>query len=98
MNCEQEMSFDSISRRIDELGRRIDEYNRLVARMVNPGLAEAPAIGGERSAPRPALIRETRLKEAIRETIEELEESRKAFKSKRLEDLRKKLTRVLMEG
>ena len=39
--------------------------------------------------------REARLKEAIMETIEVLEESRKAFKSKRLEALRKKLTVVL---
>ncbi|MBW1802849.1 MAG: hypothetical protein JRJ85_19215 [Deltaproteobacteria bacterium] len=41
---------------------------------------------------------ERRLKEAVRETIEVLEESRKAFKSKRLETLRKKLTQVLIEA
>lgn len=38
------------------------------------------------------------LKQAIMETIEVLEESRKAFKSKRLEVLRKKLTQVLIEA
>ena len=38
------------------------------------------------------------LKGAIRETIEVLEESKKAFKSRRLEALRKKLTRVLIES
>jgi len=35
---------------------------------------------------------------AIRDTIEVLEETRKAFKSKRLEVLRKKLTSVLIES
>ncbi|MBN1850558.1 MAG: hypothetical protein JW932_18460 [Deltaproteobacteria bacterium] len=38
------------------------------------------------------------LKQAIQEAIEVLEESRKAFKSKRLETLRKKLTDVLIES
>ena len=41
---------------------------------------------------------EKRLKQAIMETIDVLEESRKAFKSKRLEVLRKKLTQVLIEA
>ena len=37
------------------------------------------------------------LKEAIREAIKVIEDSRKAFKSKKLEALRKKLTSVLIE-
>ena len=37
------------------------------------------------------------LKQAIKETIEVLEESRRAFKSKKLEVLRKKLTKILMQ-
>jgi hypothetical protein len=41
---------------------------------------------------------ENRLKQAVMETIDVLEESRKAFKSKRLEVLRKKLTQVLIES
>jgi hypothetical protein len=41
--------------------------------------------------------REFKLKEAIKEAIEVLEESRKAFKSKRLEALRKRLTQVLID-
>jgi hypothetical protein len=40
----------------------------------------------------------SRLKEALKETIAVLEETRKAFKSKRLEVLRKKLTRILIEA
>lgn len=46
----------------------------------------------------PKRTREHRLEKALQEAIEVLEESRKAFKSKRLEALRKKLTRVLIEA
>jgi hypothetical protein len=44
----------------------------------------------------PKRSRELRLEKAIEEAIEALEESRKAFKSKRLERLRKKLTQTLI--
>ena len=46
----------------------------------------------------PKRSREPMLKEAIKEAIDVLEESRKAFKSKRLEALRKKLTQVLIDA
>ena len=46
----------------------------------------------------PQRLREDKLKEAIKAAIEELEESRKAFKSKRLERLRKHLTQVLIDA
>ncbi len=39
----------------------------------------------------------SRLRQALYETIETLEETKKAFKSKRLEILRKRLIKVLME-
>lgn len=45
----------------------------------------------------PKRSREVRLEKAIQEAIEIIEDSRKAFKSKRLETLRKKLTHVLIE-
>lgn len=45
----------------------------------------------------PSRSREFRMKEAIKEAIDILEESRKAFKSKRLEALRKRLTQVLVD-
>ena len=38
-----------------------------------------------------------KLKEVLLESIQVLEESKKAFKSKQLETLRKKLTRILAE-
>ena len=46
----------------------------------------------------PKRSRELRLEKVIHEAIEEIEESRKAFKSKRLEALRKKLTQTLIEN
>ncbi|MDY0042106.1 MAG: hypothetical protein RBS57_17480 [Desulforhabdus sp.] len=39
-----------------------------------------------------------KLREAVKEAIEILDESRKAFKSKRLETLRKRLTQVLADA
>ncbi len=42
--------------------------------------------------------RELRLKTAIRDAIEVLDESRKSFKSKRLESLRRQLTQALIES
>ncbi|MFH1336151.1 MAG: hypothetical protein ABII96_06505 [Candidatus Zixiibacteriota bacterium] len=39
-----------------------------------------------------------KLREVLTETIEELEETRKAFKSKRLEVIRKRLMQVLAES
>ncbi len=46
----------------------------------------------------PSKSRELLLKDTIKEAIDTLEESRKAFKSKRLEALRKKLTLVLIDA
>jgi hypothetical protein len=45
----------------------------------------------------PRRSREWLMKDAIKEAIDVLEESRKAFKSKKLEALRKKLTQVLID-
>jgi len=46
----------------------------------------------------PSRSREERMKAAILATIDELEESRKSFKSKRLEALRRRLTQVLADS
>lgn len=46
----------------------------------------------------PERIKENKLRDAIKEAIEVIEESRKAFKSKQLERLRKKLTKVLIDA
>lgn len=46
----------------------------------------------------PGRSRELRLETVLKETIAVLEESRKAFKSRRLEALRKKLASALMDS
>jgi len=46
----------------------------------------------------PNRSRERTLEKAIKEAIDVLDESRKAFKSKRLEALRKRLTAVLVDA
>jgi hypothetical protein len=45
----------------------------------------------------PKRSRELKLEAAIKEAIDVIEESRKSFKSKKLEALRKKLTQVLID-
>jgi hypothetical protein len=45
----------------------------------------------------PKRSREVRLEKAVADAVHVLDESRKAFKSKQLEVLRKKLTQVLIE-
>lgn len=46
----------------------------------------------------PKRLRELKLEKAVKEAIDVIEESRKAFKSKKLEALRKQLTSVLIEA
>ena len=50
-----------------------------------------------RSGPCPLRARERALKQALQEAITVLEQSRKSFKSKQLEQLRKKLTQTLID-
>jgi hypothetical protein len=98
MSFEKNASFDSITESIEQLCRRVDEYNRLVSLVVNPTRKKLALPLQKPSPSDPVQTEELRLKEALREAVEELEESRKSFKSKRLENLRKKLMRVLMEN
>ena len=78
----------------EELHQRIDMHRYLMAAILDKRVSENTLHNVLIPDPR----RELRLKGAIRDTIEVLEESRKAFKSKRLEVLRKKLTEVLLES
>ena len=85
----------AIDRSAEELHQQIEMHRKRVASMLGNRLDE------EALEPLfdlcPLRSRETRLKQTIVEAIEVLEESRKAFKSKRLEALRKKLTTVLID-
>lgn len=84
-----------IDKSAEELHQRIDMHRYLMTTILEQRV-------GDGKLNRPFLpscsFDERRLKEAIQETIEVLEETRKAFKSKRLEALRKKLTQVLIES
>ncbi|MBW1700904.1 MAG: hypothetical protein JRJ11_08910 [Deltaproteobacteria bacterium] len=85
----------AIDKSAEELHQRIDMHHYLMNTILEQRV-------GDESIKRLSLSShsydQSRLKEAIKETIEVLEQTRKAFKSKRLEALRKKLTQVLIES
>ena len=85
----------AIDKSAEELHQRIDMHHYLMNTVLEQRV-------GDESIKRLSLSShsydQSRLKEAIKETIEVLEQTRKAFKSKRLEALRKKLTQVLIES
>lgn len=88
--------MEAIGNSVKELQQGIDMHCRFLAALLSDNM-------GENNLPLqpelcPLRLRAARLKEAIKEAIDELEESRKAFKSKRLERLRKKLTKVLIDA
>ena len=85
----------AIDKSAEELHQRIDMHRYLMGAILEKRVSDKSIKQLCLPAGSPD---ESRLKEAIQETIEVLEESRKAFKSKRLEALRKKLTRVLIEA
>ncbi|MBL7211580.1 MAG: hypothetical protein ISS61_04255 [Desulfobacteraceae bacterium] len=79
----------------EELHQRIDMHRYLMATILEQRVGDGTLKRLSLSSYSPV---ETRLKEALSETIEVLEQTRKAFKSKRLEALRKRLTHVLIES
>jgi DNA repair ATPase RecN len=87
--------IDSVTQNITELQKSIDRYRcqveSLLGQEVNDGRVRELLAGC------PTLNREARLTAAIKETIDVLEESRKALKSKTLERLRKRLLQVLID-
>ena len=84
-----------IDKSAEELHMKIDMHCRLMTAMLEQNLGN----GNLKEFFLPLCYhKESRLKKAVKETIDVLEESRKAFKSKRLEALRKKLTHVLIES
>ncbi len=85
----------SIAESADRLHREIQLQQNLVA----AALQSCPKSGGLDAlvAGCPLRSREKRLKTAIQEAIDVLEASRRAFKSKQLEMLRKNLTAVLID-
>jgi len=84
-----------IEKSAEELHEKIDMHRYLMTTILDQRVGD----GSIKQISLPSYSAdEGRLKEAIQEAIEVLEESRKAFKSKRLETLRKRLTQVLIEA
>ena len=85
----------AIDRSAEELHQRIDMHRYLMATILDQRVGDGTL---KRLSLSPCSPVETRLREALSETIEVLGQTRKAFKSKRLEALRKRLTQVLIES
>lgn len=88
--------LDTLNRNVTVLQREVGQCRSMIGMLLDRDVNESvPDVLQyvSRSA-----CRENRLRESLIEAIDTLEESRKAFKSKRLEALRRKLTQVLMEA
>ncbi len=86
----------ALGRSAEELHQHIELHWKLLSSMLGKSVDENDLKALFDGCP--LRSREAKLQKAIQETIEVLDESRKAFKSKRLESLRKKLTLVLIEN
>jgi len=82
---------EALTRSGKEIRARVEEHQRLLARLTEGGDAR---IEGHLLLDCP---HRRRLRETLAETIGVLEETKKSFKSRKLEALRKKLTGVLAE-
>ncbi|HDZ23991.1 MAG: hypothetical protein JRJ09_17020 [Deltaproteobacteria bacterium] len=85
----------AIDRSAEELHQRVDMHRCLMKTILQQRVGEGTLRRLSSSFSSPG---EARFKAAIGETIEVLEQTRKAFKSKRLEALRKRLIHVLIES
>ena len=92
-----------IEQSAEDLRRQVEEHRRLVTSVLDsPDGADGTEFNWFRSTPEPIKFPATcphrrKLRETITEAIEVLEKTRKAFKSRQLESLRRKLTRILAE-
>lgn len=92
--CPGGMSVEEYAGRIaEEMHRRIDLQRALIARL----LAEGSHSGAPGTCPLVVCPRLSKIEETLKEAIEVLDQTRSAFKSRRLELLRKKLTDVLSD-
>ncbi|MCP4576832.1 MAG: hypothetical protein GY846_11165 [Deltaproteobacteria bacterium] len=89
-------SLKTVDRSVQALYEAVKSHHNLMVSILgqNENSVQCKKCVG-RSSRQPG---EKVLNDALLEAIEVLEESRKAFKSKRLETLRKKLTKVLIES
>jgi hypothetical protein len=80
--------------RTEELHKRMETQCAMMESLINSGYKKD---GASSALPYQSGEREKRLADALKDTIDVLEETKKSFKSKRLEMLRKRLTDVLIE-
>lgn len=80
--------------RTEELHKRMDMQCAMMESLINNGFIKD---GASLKVPCHTVEREKKLVDALKDTIDVLEETKKSFKSKRLEMLRKRLTDVLIE-
>jgi predicted nucleotide-binding protein (sugar kinase/HSP70/actin superfamily) len=85
--------IEVINKSTEDLHKQIDMFRYLITTILDKRVIE----NSLHRFHLPVSHYELRLKESIQEAIEELEETKKAFKSKRLEVLRRKLTSVLID-
>ena len=94
MECTKKRDLiEIIDKSTEDLHQKIDMYHCIMTTILDKKV-------GERKLDHillPDPKKELRLSNAVKEAIEILEETRKAFKSKQLEALRKKLTHALIE-
>lgn len=96
MSSDEKNLANVLNESVKELQHRLDEHSCLVAAILD-GRVDCQNL------PRRTDVcflqtRGEKLRQAIQEAIEVLEQSRKSFKSKQLELLRKKLTQVLIDN
>ena len=94
MEADKRELIDSINRSVKELQKGIDIHCCLVTSILEGRVDERNLRPLMDLCPKRS--RELMLENAIKEAIDELEESRKAFKSKRLESVRKRLAQALI--
>jgi hypothetical protein len=83
-----------IDKSAEELHQKIEMYRYLMTTILNKKVSEKSL----NHMLFPQSKREVRLSATIQEAIDVLEDTRKAFKSKRLEVLRKKMMQTLIEN
>jgi hypothetical protein len=96
MEQNQQEIIAALNNSAKNLRQGIDAHCSLVSAMLGQSLTRDDRQALFSFCPRRA--RELRLEQAIEKAIDIIEESRKAFKSKKLEMLRKDLTRALIDA
>ena len=86
----------ALNKSVQELQQGIDTHTCLIASILGKDVDQRNLKVLMDGCPWKS--REILMKEAIKEAIDVLDESRQSFKSKRLEALRKRLTQVLIDS